>query len=112
MTKFNNDQFEFYGGYLNYVTDEGERKFVARFKYMRAGQGSFRTFLRKNFTVEEYFAATDGDALANAPLNVLEAKGYLLPHVAKMCKRAGYPATPEGRDAMIDANIAARAVEA
>ena len=98
MTRFNNKQFHYHGGYLKY-----DGKFVARFKY--GGMVAFKKFLRDNFTVEEYF-----DLLENqAPLKVLETKGYVSPKIAKILKSRGYPMTLEGMNQMIDDDIARRA---
>lgn len=92
--KFDKEKFEISGPYVHY-----EGKFVARFK--RGGRGPFLTFLRKNFTVEEYFEATAGERIDNTPLKVLESKGYLQAHVKKALKAGGYPVTVAGRDQMI-----------
>ena len=97
------------GDYLYYVPPGCEgachdgSKFVARFKYGRGGMGTFATFLRKNFTVEEYFAEMDK---GTGPLTILEAKGYLLPHIKKELKREGYPVTKAGFVQMIKDEIA------
>lgn len=88
MTQFIKDQFQIDGPYVSY-----NGKFIARFKYQAAAKGSFITFLIKNFTVEEYFAAID---VGSAPLTVAESKGYLLPHIKKWLKVAGLPITQAG----------------
>jgi hypothetical protein len=66
-------------------------KFVARFK--RGGKATFLTFLTKNFTVEEYFGRLDA---GEAPLKILESKGYLLPHIKKLLKETGYEVSVAG----------------
>ena len=99
MTKFVNKNFNYDGMYLKY-----DGKFVARFKY--GGMVAFKKFLRDNFTVEEYFDLLDSGM---APMKVLETKGYVSPNVAKILKRRGYPMTLEGRNKMIEDDIAARA---
>lgn len=76
MTKFNKEQFNFDGMYLTYGED---RRFVARFK--RGGMASFKSFLVKNFSVEEYFYKMD--KCGHPPLTVLELKGYVSPAVRK-----------------------------
>lgn len=85
MTKFNDENLNFDGMYLNYVpykfAPHNERKFVARFKQVK-GHKSFIKFLKAHFTVEEYFAERAKDA-NNGPLEILERKGYLLPHIVK-----------------------------
>lgn len=98
MTKFNKEQFNFDGMYLTYGAD---RRFVARFK--RGGMGSFKSFLIKNFSVEEYFAKREAD---EAPLTILEAKGYVSPNMAKVLKTMGYPATQAGKQQYLNNAIA------
>ena len=88
MTQFIKAQFQVDGAYVRY-----DNKFVARFKHQRNAKGSFITFLVKNFTVEEYFAAM---ASGLAPLQVVEPKGYILPHIKKWLKEAKLPQTREG----------------
>ena len=100
MTKFVNKNFDYDGMYLKY-----DGKFVARFKY--GGMVAFKKFLRENFTVEEYFDLLENKGLA--PLKVLETKGYVSPNVARILKMRGYPMTLEGRNKMIEDDIAARA---
>ena len=100
MTKFVNKNFNYDGMYLKY-----DGKFVARFKY--GGMVAFKKFLRENFTVEEYFDLLENEGMA--PLKVLETKGYVSPNVAKILKMRGYPMTLEGRNKMIEDDIAARA---
>ena len=82
-------------------------KFVARFKYstQRRSQGSFITFLCKNFTVEEYFSRLDA---GQSPLDILQSKGYMSPHVKKLLIAAGYAPTPEGEKLYIEAAIQKR----
>ena len=109
MTKFIKDQF--HGGeYLEYFLDPGlcswdNRKFVARFKYSRGSKASFISFLIKNFSVEEYFGRLEA---GEAPLQVLQSKGYLMPHIKKSLKAGGYEISQAGFDKMIQDNIAAR----
>jgi hypothetical protein len=66
---------------------------VARFKYNRDCT-SFRTFLTKNFTPDEYFGLT---ANRVTPLGALETKGYVSSNVKKILKEAGYPQTQDGK---------------
>lgn len=91
MTKFDKAQFNSDGEYVTYGAD---RKFVARFKYQRGGKGSFITFLIKNFTVEEYFARYDAGV---TPLEILESKGYLQPHIKKVLQENGYEVSVAGK---------------
>ncbi|HIE84026.1 MAG TPA: hypothetical protein EYQ00_09375 [Dehalococcoidia bacterium] len=99
MTAFTKQNLIKEGKYLTYMphgynTPHADRKFVARFKV--AGVGSFATCLRKNFTVEEYFARMEA---GESPLPIAESKGYILPHIKKWMKKAGYPVTPAGKAA-------------
>lgn len=110
MTKFVKENF--YGSeYVDYNIGgpTGVSKFVARFKYAKSGKASFISFLIKNFTVEEYFSRLEA---GEAPLTILESKGYLLPHIKKWLKEGNYPVTKEGFDQMIQDQIAARAARA
>jgi hypothetical protein len=88
MTAFEKSKFNFDGMYLEY-----DGRFVARFKYVRSNASGFRSFLIKNFTVEEYF---ERHAREEAPLHILKSKGYVQAHVRKWLIKAGLPPTPEG----------------
>lgn len=77
-----------------------EVKFVARFK--RGGRGPFLTFLTKNFTVEEYFSRLEA---GEAPLTILQSKGYLQPHIKKWLKEGGYEVSVAGFEKMIQDRI-------
>lgn len=90
--KFVKENFEFYGGYLTY-----NREFVARFKRTITDRGSFQRFLIKNFTVEEYF----GRLKEEAPLTILESKGYISTKAKKQCREAGFPETLQGWKDMV-----------
>jgi hypothetical protein len=89
MTAFEKSKFNFDGMYLEY-----EGRFIARFKYVRSNVSGFRSFLIKNFTVEEYF---ERRARGEAPLDILKSKGYVSAHIRKWLIEAGLPPTPEGR---------------
>jgi hypothetical protein len=67
------------GEYLVYRTDLTCREFVARFKHVKYGR-AFAAFLRKNFTVEEYFNRLNA---GEAPLTILESKGFVPPHIRR-----------------------------
>jgi len=107
MTNFIKENFDTFGGYVTYGTDNisRNRKFVARFKYAKDGMGSFLTFLRKNFTVEEYFSRLDG---GEAPLKILQSKGYLQPHIKKWLKEAGYEVSVAGFDQYVKDSVSRR----
>lgn len=100
MTKFLKSEFNYSGGYLTYGPD---RKFVARFKYNKRDKAGFVSFLIKNFTTEEYFAATAAGTIEASPAKVMEAKGYVSLTVRRLLERAGYPATTAGKEAYLNA---------
>jgi hypothetical protein len=101
MTKFTKETLLSHNEWLHYYP-HGERsgagQFVARFKHMRDGMGSFKTFLIKNFTVEEYFAAREAGV---SPLKILQAKGYLQPHIKRWLKEGGYTVDKAGYEKYI-----------
>lgn len=106
MTKFVKENFLNDGDYVNYLVDGdwGKRKFVARFKYAKGGKGTFITFLIKNFTVEEYFARYEA---GEAPLTILQSKGYIQPHIKKWLKEGGYEVSRAGYEKMLADQVAA-----
>ena len=104
MTAFTKENLINGNGWISYVAADGSQKFVARFR--TAGTGTFMTFLRKNFTVEEYFAALDA---GESPLNIAQAKGYLLPHVKRTLKEYGYEVSVSGFNAYIADRVASYA---
>tara|TARA_Y100000356_G_C11038480_1_gene172188 strand:- start:21 stop:407 length:387 start_codon:yes stop_codon:yes gene_type:complete len=88
---FIKENFSYSGGYLTY--DDGvDRHFIARFKYVpKSSATKFMNFLIKNFTCEEYLERADQEA----PLKILESKGYCSPEMARLAKRWGYAPTLE-----------------
>ena len=107
MTRFTKENLHKDGDYIFYAEpadrwNHKKHQFVARFKRM-SGAGSFMTHLRKNWTVEGYFAEM---AAGNAPLDIVKTTGYLLPHIKKWLKNDGYPANPVGYDAWLSAKMA------
>ena len=101
MTKFSKDSFSG-TEYVNYTTG-GVSKFVARFKYVRGTKASFLTFLTKNFTVEEYFGRLEK---SESPLEILQSKGFIQPHIKKHLKELGYPVTQAGFEQLVQDNVA------
>ena len=113
MTQFDKTKFSYHGGYLMYNgTYEGQptydevygkdkihpsrigmpvELFIARFKYVFF-QGSFKNFLVKNFTVEEYATRYKN---GESPLTMLEEKGFMTPQAKKLCKQNGMKPTQE-----------------
>ena len=96
---FIKENFSYSGGYLTY-TDSDDRHFIARFKYVpKSSAMKFKNFLIKHFSKEEYLKRVKQEA----PLKILESKGYCSPEMARLAKRYGYPATLQGaRQALID----------
>ena len=99
MHNFIEEKFQFSNGYLHY-----DGQFIARFKYQpqRRGWKPFKKFLMENFTVDEYFSRFEA---GEAPLKILESKGFLLPHIKTLLRKAGYPQTIEGRDQYLKSKI-------
>ena len=105
MTRFTKENLIKCGPYIHYRPEGGTRKdekFVARFKRI-GGAGSFMTHLRKNWTVENYFAEYDS---GTGPLKIVEKTGYLLPHIKRELKRRGFPLSKVGFELMIDEDVA------
>ncbi len=72
MSNFNMTNFVFDGYCLMYRSENGERQFVARFKYRKGSMRKFARFLAKNFTVEEYFERRAKEA----PFEIASSKGF------------------------------------
>ena len=120
MTQFDKTKFSYHGGYLMYHgTYEGQptydevygRKglhpsrygmpmelFIARFKY-QFFQGSFKNFLCKHFTVEEFATRYKN---GESPLTMLESKGFMTPQAKKLCKQYDVNPTQENFKACIE----------
>lgn len=89
-TKFDKSLFDG----TEYVVYGQDRKFVARFKYNKRERTAFVNFLVKNFTVQEYFTRLES---GEAPLRIIESKGYLSANFRKLLKAEGYPETVAGK---------------
>lgn len=111
-TAFVDNNFSWDGMYLMYYVEGrgeynlpiGKADFIARFKYGRKPQKEWRRFLCKHFTVLDFIRGAD----ETSPLEMMERKGYVLPHIRKELKQRGYPVTPEGFKKMIADDIEAR----
>jgi hypothetical protein len=83
--KFERSSFLYSSMWLTYVMPDGTNQFIARF---RAGnknsKASFLTFLINNFSVEEYVERLE--VRREAPLTILESKGYVSPNMKKAAK--------------------------
>ena len=98
MTKFTKENLIGCNGYVFFHKDGRDtryvdREFVARFKNMKRNMGPFMTFLRKNFTVEEYFDRLDA---GENPSEILESKGYIASHIKAWMRKAGFATNPAG----------------
>ena len=96
MTKFTKTNLlKGSGGYVQYSPSgrswATDNRFVARFRV--GGPGTFMTHLRKNWTVEDFFAQIDA---GKTPLAIVESTGYILPHIKKWMRQAGFPTTQAG----------------
>ena len=104
MTKFQKELFSYSGGFLMYGNGYPERaKFVARFKYSSRDRAGFQSFLIKNFAPEEYFGRLDA---GEAPVKILESKGYVSTTVKKILKDMGFAPTIEGFRRYLDSQVA------
>lgn len=72
-----------------------DNEFVARFKgsIPRKSMKPFMTFLRRNFTVEEYL---DRLHTGETPMQIARSKGFIMSHIKAELKKGGYPVTTEG----------------
>ena len=76
------------GGYVVYVTPENPHgEFVARFKPGMGGPGTFKTHLRKNWTVEDYFARLEAGL---SPLAIAGLTGFVSNNMKRFLKEKGY----------------------
>ena len=76
------------GGYVMYVTPENPNgEFVARFKPGMGGPGTFMTHLRKNWTVEDYFARLEAGL---TPLAIAALTGFVSNNMKRFLKEKGY----------------------
>ena len=105
MTAFTKENLDYFGGYIT-VNLEGRDRFIARLRYgATSSKGPMMTFLRKNFTIEEFLARHEA---GEAPLTILESKGFVLSHIKKWLKAAGLPQTQAGYESWKAARRAAR----
>jgi len=96
MTRFTKENLiKDTSGNVFYMPQDGTNhcQFLARFKYVKGNAGPFMTFLRKNFTVEEWTALIDSGM---TPLKAAETKGFVLQHIKRQLKKDGFPQTQEG----------------
>lgn len=94
MTAFTKQNLVRSGDSIIFIDADGARQFLARFKYAaRSSIGPAMTFLRKNFTADEYL---NRKIKGESPLEILESKGFVLSHIKRWLKDAGYPQTQRG----------------
>ena len=99
MTAFTDKNIIKDGPYLHYRPEGGtyrDEKFIARHKHMRRNQRGFKSFLKKHFTVEEFFARMEA---GESPLAILQSKGYIPAHIKRWMREGGFPITAEGHAA-------------
>lgn len=80
MSAFIKSNFEYHGGYLHYNTEDGERKFVARFKHRGpVTKAKFQKALIQYYSVEEYFSRLGGayNPKGETPLGIFMNDGLL-----------------------------------
>ena len=100
MTKFTKENLIVDSEFIQYRDESNTVHFIARCKYGR-GKASFVTFLKKNFTPEEYLTRI---ASGEYPLPIIQSKGYIQPHIRKMLKEQNLPITKEGFDILVQRN--------
>ena len=110
MTAFTKENLIKDGEYVVYRPEgaktHADYKFVARFKYgSKTSIGPFMTCLRRNITVEDYFARRENES----PLEIAESFGFILSHIKKWMKADGYPLTREGYEAWMAWRVSRRA---
>jgi hypothetical protein len=113
MTKFVKEHFSFSGPYVHY-----DGKFIARFKYNHGASRTYATFLVKHFTVEEFFALQEAHEAAQrsgeahkpgyegGTYKTAENRGYLMPHIKRWLRDAGYEVSQAGYKQMIADQVA------
>lgn len=106
QTAFNKNEIQISSGYIVYGRD---RRFIARLKYNPRAAKGFAKFVADNFTVEEYFGRMEA---GEAPLTVVESKGYVSPHIKRWLKERGLPQTQEGKRMMLEQDRQRRTVNA
>ena len=89
--KFTKAHIQVTGKWAHYVDAAGERHFLARFR--TGGIKGFVNHLIKHHTPEEYLGKLEA---GGTPIGITRETGYLLPHIKRWLKQAGYPATTAG----------------
>ena len=75
------------GDYLLYCPQEynrGRTRFLARFKHTKKHRASFKKFLIRNFTPEEYLEMIDPNGGGMTPVEALRSKGWEDPRLAHL----------------------------
>ena len=77
------ENFNIFNGFIDYSDYENgiDRVFIARCRN-KADAGPFITFLKNNFTLNEYLELTK----ETTPLEALQTKGYVSPRMRKFMK--------------------------
>lgn len=86
--------------WIHYHAPGQPGKFVSRLKYgAKSSAGALKTFLIRNFTVEELFAGMEQKDEHGHPIGTLrqaEAKGFVLVHLRKWLAEGGYEVSQAG----------------
>ena len=99
MAAFTKENLHRDGEYVYYAPNgnKWDRKNHVHIARMRMGAaGTFMTHLRKNWTVDDFFAQRE---MGKTALDVVRMTGYLMPHIKKWLKADGFPQTVEGYEA-------------
>ena len=77
------------GDYLLYFPQEYKydpytARFLARFKHTKKHRASFKKFLIRNFTPEEYLEMIDPNGGGRTPVEALRSKGWEDPRLAHL----------------------------
>ena len=99
MAAFTKENLHRDGEYVYYSPNgnKWDRKNNVGIARMRMGAaGTFMTHLRKNWTVEDFFAQRE---MGKAPIDIVKATGYIMPHIKRWLKEDGFPQTMAGYEA-------------
>lgn len=100
--KFTKENIKVEGRWAFYVDADGKRHFLVRFR--TGGIKGFVNHLIKHHTPEEYLGKLEA---GGTPIGITRETGYLLPHIKRWLKEAGYAPTHAGYKAWRAAEMAA-----
>ena len=99
MAAFTKENLHRDGDYVYYAPNgnKWDRKNHVHIARMRMGAaGTFMTHLRKNWTVEDFFAQRE---MGKDSMEIVKMTGYLMPHIKRWLKEDGFPQTMAGYEA-------------